>query len=101
MKQFGSVCIAFVHSKDAEMDGYTFFNSFSVLSGRWAVDNERLYRMEQCLRLKRALRQAGLVPRTARSVGQCLTTELLGLPKDADGSTNNAGPDQTAPTGAV
>ena len=40
---------------------YFFFNSFSVISERWAGDNERLCAMEPCLRLK---------PRMARSAGQ-------------------------------
>ena len=38
------------------MDGlllYVFFNSLSVISGRWADDNERLFAMEPRLRRRR------------------------------------------------
>ena len=37
-------------------------NSISVISGRWADDNERLCSMELRLRLKRSPHQAGLEP---------------------------------------
>ena len=52
---------------------YVLFNSISVISGRWADDNERLCAMEPRLRLKRSSPQAGLELTTARSVGQRLT----------------------------
>ena len=52
---------------------YVLFNSSSVISRRWAGDNERLCATEPSLGLKRSLTQAGLKPGTARSVGQCLT----------------------------
>ena len=32
---------------------YVLFDSISVISGRWEVDNERLGAMELCLRLRR------------------------------------------------
>ena len=32
---------------------YVLFNSISVISGRWADDNERLCAMEPCLRMNR------------------------------------------------
>ena len=32
----------------------TLFNSVSVISGRWEVDNERLFAMELRLQLRRA-----------------------------------------------
>ena len=38
---------------------YVLFNSISVISGRWAGDNERLCAMEPRLRLKRSSPQAG------------------------------------------
>ena len=53
-------------------DFTSFFNSVSVISGRWADDYERLCAMEPRLRLKRSLPQAGLELTTARSVGQRL-----------------------------
>ena len=49
------------------------FNSISVISGRWEVDNERLCAMELRLRLKRSSPQGGLELLTARSVGERLT----------------------------
>ena len=42
--------------KDGWMDDllfYILFNSVSVISGRWEVDNERLCAMELCLGLRR------------------------------------------------
>ena len=51
---------------------YVLFNSISVISGRWAGDNERLCAMGPLLRLKRTLSQADLESRPARSVGQFL-----------------------------
>ena len=38
-------------------------------------DNERLFAMKSCLRLKRSLPQVGLEPRTTRSLGQHLTRD--------------------------
>ena len=52
---------------------YVLFNSISVISGRWADDNDRLCAMELRLRLKRSSPRAGLELTTARSVGQRLT----------------------------
>ena len=52
---------------------FTYFNSISVISGRWSDDDERLCAMELRLQLKRSSPQAGLELRTARSVGQRLT----------------------------
>ena len=52
---------------------YVLSNSASVISGRWADDNERLCTMKSRLRLKRWSPQAGLELMTARSVGQRLT----------------------------
>ena len=49
------------------------FNSISVISGRWADDNERLCAMEPCLRLKKSSPPADIELGTARSVGQRLT----------------------------
>ena len=40
------------------------FNSISVIAGRWAADNGRLYAIEPRLRLKRSPPQAGLEPGT-------------------------------------
>ena len=51
---------------------YLFFNSISVISGRWAGDNEKLCPMEPSLRLERSQPRAGIGPRTTRSIGQCL-----------------------------
>ena len=52
---------------------YVLFNSISVISGRWADDNDRLCAMEPRLRLKRSSPRAGLELTTTRSVGQRLT----------------------------
>ena len=41
---------------------YVLFNSISVISGRWAGDNERLCAMEPRLRLSKSPSQAGLKP---------------------------------------
>ena len=59
------------------MDGsmtqfYVLFNNISIISGRWADDNERLCAMEPRLQLERAPPQAGLERGTARLVGQRL-----------------------------
>ena len=51
---------------------YVRFNNISVISGRWAVDNEKLCTVEPRLRSKRYLLHAGHKPGTATSVGQCL-----------------------------
>ena len=45
------------------------FNSISVIQGQCAGDNERLCAVDPILLLKRSLPQAGLKPRTTRSVG--------------------------------
>ena len=52
---------------------YVLFKSISVISGRWADDNERLCAMEPPLRLKRSSPQAELELTAARSVSQRLT----------------------------
>ena len=52
---------------------YILFKSISVISGRWAGDNERLCAVELRLRLERSLPETGLEPGIARSVGQRLT----------------------------
>ena len=57
---------------------YVFFNSISAISGRSAVDNERLCAMAPRLWLKRSPPQAGLIPGTARSAGQRLTNWATG-----------------------
>ena len=44
----------------------------SVISGRWEDDNERLYAMEPCLRLKTLPTPTGIEPRTVSSTGQRL-----------------------------
>ena len=65
------------------MDGlqfYVLFNSISVISGRWADDNERLCAMDPRLRLKKSPPRAGIVPETAISVGQRLTHWSIGAP---------------------
>ena len=49
------------------------FKNISVISGRWACDNNRLCAVEACLRLQIAPPQAGLEPGTARAAGQRLT----------------------------
>ena len=59
---------------DGWMDGfYVLFNDMLVITGRWLVDNESLCAMKPRLRLKKNPPQAGLQPRTTRSVGQRLT----------------------------
>ena len=53
------------------MDNYRFyvlFNIFSIISGQWEDDNERMCTMESCLGIDRYLTQAGLKRVTARSV---------------------------------
>ena len=49
------------------------FGSISVISGQWMGGNERQCEMEPCLGLIRSLPQGGFKPRTAISVGQCLS----------------------------
>ena len=51
------------------------FNTNSERSGRWELDNERMYAMDPRLRLKRFPHRADLAHLTARSAGQ----RLLGL----------------------
>ena len=58
---------------DNDLRFYLLFNSVSVISGRWADDNERLCAIEPRSRLKRSSPQAWLELTTARSVGQRLT----------------------------
>ena len=43
-----------------DMQFYVLFNSISVISGRWKVDNERLCAMELRLRLRRFHLEQGL-----------------------------------------
>ena len=45
---------------------YVLFNSISVISGRWAGDNERLCAMEPRLRLNKSPSQTGLEPESYR-----------------------------------
>ena len=52
---------------------YVLFNSISVISGRWADDNERLCAEESRLQLRRFRLEWARTVRTARSVGQRLT----------------------------
>ena len=62
--------------KDGWLDDlrfYVLFNSISVISGRWAGDNERLCAMEPRLRLRRSRLRWGIELGTARSVYQRLT----------------------------
>ena len=49
---------------------YVLFNRISVISGRWADDNERLCAMEPHLGLKRPSPHARLKLKNARSVSQ-------------------------------
>ena len=46
---------------------------YSVISGRWVGDHERLYAIERRLQSKRSPPQAGLESWAARSVSQHLT----------------------------
>ena len=49
--------------RDGWMDDlrfYVLFNSISVISGRWADENERLCAMEPRLRVKRSSPHAGI-----------------------------------------
>ena len=59
------------------MDGwlaiYILFNSFSVISGWWQGDNERLCAMESRSQLERFPPSTGFEPGTATSIGQYLT----------------------------
>ena len=45
---------------------YVLFNSVSVISGRWEVDNERLCAMELRLRLRRFHLERGTFSKTNR-----------------------------------
>ena len=56
-----------------DLSFYVLFNSSSVISGRWADDNESLCAMEPRLRLRRFHLERGIELGTARSVGQRLT----------------------------
>ena len=51
---------------------YVLFNSISVISGRWADDNERLCAMEPPFTVEKISPRAGIDLGTARSVGQRL-----------------------------
>ena len=62
-----------------DLQFFILFNSIAVISGPWMGDNNRLCVVEPRLRLKRSPSQAGLEPRTARSVGQHLTLRATGL----------------------
>ena len=60
-------CICITSQLNGWMDDlrfYDLFNSVSVISGRWEVDNERLCAMELCLWLRRfgLERELNLVP---------------------------------------
>ena len=55
---------------DGWIDGlqiYVLINSISVISGRWDGDNERMFAMEPCFRMKRLSSSAGIEAGTARS----------------------------------
>ena len=54
---------------DGDLRFYILFNSISVISGRWADDNEKLCKMEPRLGLKVSSPLVGLELTTARSVG--------------------------------
>ena len=63
--RFLQTCFAFSikHYKIGWMDNlqfYVLFNSISVISGWWQVDNERLCAVEPCLRLRRFCLQRGI-----------------------------------------
>ena len=58
---------------DNDLRFYLLFNIVSVISGRWADDNERLCAIEPRSRLQRSSPQAWLEITTARAVGQRLT----------------------------
>ena len=60
---------------------YVLCNSISVISGRWADDNERLCAMEPRLRLG-VFTLSGDRTRTVRSVGQRLTHRATGAPNN-------------------
>ena len=58
--------------KDRQMDElrfYVLFNTISVISGRWADDNERLYAFNSPFTIDKILPLAGLQLGIARSVG--------------------------------
>ena len=57
---------------------YVIFNSISVISGRWLVDNERMCAIEPILRSERFPPQARLEPGIARSEGERLTHRVTG-----------------------
>ena len=52
---------------------YVLYNSYSVISGPWADDAERLSAVEFRYPVQKFLPRAGLKPGTARLVGQHLT----------------------------
>ena len=56
-----------------DLQFYVLFNSISVISGRWADDNESLCAMEPRFLVEKILHQMELELATARSVGQRLT----------------------------
>ena len=45
---------------DDDLQFYILFNSFSVISGQWMDDNERLYTLEPLLRFRRFRLERGL-----------------------------------------
>ena len=55
---------------------YVLFNSISVISGRWADNNERFCAMESRLRLRRFRIQHGSNPRPLVQLASALPTEL-------------------------
>ena len=55
-----------------DLQFYVLFNSISVISGRWDIDNERLCATEPRLRGE-DFASSGDRTRSARSVGQRLT----------------------------
>ena len=65
---------------------YVFFNSISVILGRWTGGNERLCAMESRLRLKRCTAQSGLEPRSARSANRPVLNPLSKEDPNSQGS---------------
>ena len=59
---------------------YVLSNSISVMSGRWAVDNERAVCNGTPFMVEKISPRAGLEPGTARSVGQRFTHFVTGTP---------------------
>ena len=63
-----------------DLQFYVLFNSISIISGRWANDNERLCAMKSRERLRRFRLDRSFKLGNARSVGQRLTHRAIGTP---------------------